>query len=128
MPSSSSQDPELDRQLTAAEKQNEPVSAVFFLRPGRGGALGPASTKTKVASLLKKAASVTGETPLNVTTYENLGSFAVEARPKLIRYLSTHHDVSSATANVQSQDLLIRPVDRKPASMPRARPTKRKKK
>jgi hypothetical protein len=127
MPSSSAHDPELDRQLTAAEKQNQPVSAVFFLRPGRGGAAGPDATKAKVASLLKKAASATGEAPLRVTTYENLGSFAVEAGPKLIRYLSTHRDVSSAAANVQSQELLIRPVERKPARLPRAKPPKRKK-
>ncbi len=112
-------DPELLKQLDAAAAAAEPVSAVFSLRPGREQKFVPAEeVEARVHGLLDKIGKEVGTAADQVHVFRNLGAFAVSAPAPFLRKLLERHEIASATANRQPQDLLIRPVRSKPVRPP----------
>jgi hypothetical protein len=107
-------DPELRRQLKAA-RADQDVSAVFSLRFESTRSPEPEETKHQVATLLQRVEEQTGEQPSATTIFENLGAFAVAAPVGFIDRLLAQPEIATATANIQQEDLLIRPVERGPA-------------
>jgi hypothetical protein len=116
----------LTRQLDAAEPAQE-VSAVFSVRPDPAAKAAPSPEETAalVDDLLERVRQQTGREPGRVTVFRNLGSFAVAAPADFVRRLLEQPEVVTATANVQPQDLLIRPVGPRRQPDPR-RPGPRK--
>ena len=105
-------DPELERQLAAAPTQT-PVQAVFTLRAGASKAAGADATRKAVDKVVAKASSAAKSAPHRVSVFPNIDSFAVSGTADLVRCLIDDPDVASAMANVQSEDVLIRPVKSK---------------
>jgi hypothetical protein len=103
-------DPELTRTLDRASAGST-VQAVFTLRTPAGSAVrSSASTQAVVDDVIAKATKATKTPPKRVTVFPNVQSFAVAGSPELVRAVMAHDDVGSAMANVQKEDLLIRPV------------------
>jgi len=118
-------DPELIRQLDAAG--DAPVGAVFNLRRGPSQkCLSAEETETCVKQLLQQAQEESGVAPQQIHVFRNLGSFAVSAAAPFVRKLLGRDEVSSATANQQPEELLIRPVESKPVKGPRPASRKHK--
>ena len=79
-------DPELLRQLDAAA--DEPIGALFSLRPGPSEKIVPAEeAETRVHGLLEKVGHEVGATPHQVHVFRNLGAFAVWATGSFLRRL-----------------------------------------
>lgn len=125
-------DPELKRQLAKA-KAGELLQAVYTLRTPAGKKFLEADeTRTLVERLLKSAQKQCGVAPAQVNVFANLQSFALSAPRELIETLSHTEAIASATANVQSESMLIEPVrpargrkkDAKSESPSRPRPRK----
>jgi hypothetical protein len=107
-------DPELRKQLAKAEAK-EPVEATVTLDAGPGRAYIPSEeVGAKVKEILREVGREVGEAHEDVNVFENLGSFAVRARPAFLKALLKRPEVAAAMANLQSQDLLIRPVRKGP--------------
>ena len=108
------------RQLDAAG--DDPVGAVFNLRRGAAQkCLSAEETESCVARLLQHAQKASGVAPQQIHVFRNLGSFAVSAAAPFVRNLLDRDEVASATANRQTAELLIKPVDSKPVKGPRPR-------
>jgi hypothetical protein len=113
-------DPELLRQLDAAGEA--PVGAVFHLRPGpRQKSLDPAEAEARARGVLRRIEQESGIAPENFHIFRNLGSFSVSAAAPFVRKLLDQEEIQSATANRQSEDLLIEPVSSKPVKGPKPR-------
>jgi hypothetical protein len=56
---------------------------------------------------------------VEVRVFRNLGSFVVAAAAPFVRKLLDQEEILSATANRQSEDLLIKPVSSKPLKGPK---------
>jgi hypothetical protein len=113
-------DPELVRQLAAAPK-DQPVQAVFTLKTPAGQPYRDAqATRDTVSRMVDSASTATKAPPARVNVFANAQSFAVSAKPDFVRELIKDQDVASAIANVQQEDMLIRPVGR-PAKKPAKR-------
>jgi hypothetical protein len=105
-------DPELRKQL-ARGPATEPLEATVTLDAGPDQAYLPSEeVEPKVKDLLREVGREVGEDYDDVTIFENLGSFALRARPAFLKALLKRPEVTVATANRQSQDLLIRPVSK----------------
>lgn len=116
-----STDPELLRQLDAAAASDDPVSATFTLRSGElEGVYSAEQASTVAKQVLQRAERGARRSAKDVTMFPHIQSFAVEGPAALIRKLLEQPEIESATANVQSQDLMIRPVDVKPTTPTRA--------
>jgi len=111
-------DPELSRQLKAAGAGQD-VSAAISLRPDSARPPEPEETRHRVTTLLQRVERETGERPSASTIFENLGSFAIAAPAGFIERLLAQPEIATATANFRQEDLLIRPVERGPAVVPR---------
>ena len=120
-------DPELQRQLTEAPAAT-PVEATVTLDPGSGRAYIPEDEVVpKVADILHQVGREVGLAHEDVNVFENLGSFAVRACPAFLEALLKRPEVASAMANVQSEDMRIRPVPSRSAeSKPKAARRSRK--
>jgi hypothetical protein len=93
-------DPELDRQLTEAEKQGEAIEAVFTLEEN-GSVPDPESVDRLLEQALKRAEGATGEKAEDLNVFRYMASFAVRAEPQLIRELLEQPEVSAGVANRQ---------------------------
>ena len=103
-------DPKLVRQMAEAPAGSS-VQAVFTLKTPAGESYrSAASTRDAVKKLIEEASATTSAQPERVTVFANVQSFAVSAPSALVRSLAHHSDIASATANVQDEDLLIRPL------------------
>jgi hypothetical protein len=104
-------DPELTRQLEQGAATNGPVEAVFTLRCEKSARefLSPEETVTLAQRLLKRVSEETREEPQAVNVFRNLGSFVVVAPSRFVRRLLDQAEISSAVANRQPGDSLIRP-------------------
>jgi hypothetical protein len=103
-------DPKLLRQLDEAPA-DAVVGAVFTLKTPEGERyLEAASAKDVMSKIVEDAAADAQAQPQRLTLFPNVQSFAVSGPPALVRKLVEHADVASAMANVQDEDLLIRPV------------------
>jgi hypothetical protein len=106
-------DPELTRQLAAASAE-APVQAVFTLRTPTGERYRSAdSTREAVGKIVDEASAAAKAQPHRVNIFPNAQSFAISGPPALVRSLLEHGDIAAAMANVQREDLLIRPVKSK---------------
>ena len=78
---------ELLRQLDSAEKDGSPVQAVVFLRNSadEGSFPKPAETQAIADRLLKRVQLQVGESVRDLNVFRNVGSFVVEASPRLLR-------------------------------------------
>ena len=104
-------DPELIRQLDAAQGRTkaakltaagtDPVQAVIYLHPTDAGQTAVPADQIQgvVDALLGRVAKAVGEVPQRHNTFQNLGSFAIQADPKFIRELIRQPEVASAVAN-----------------------------
>jgi hypothetical protein len=90
------------------------------LKPPRGKPYRDSeSTRATVDDLIGKATAATNTPPHRVSVFPNVQSFAVEGSPALVREVLKHDDIASAMANVQKEDLRIRPIEkRKPRKTP----------
>lgn len=118
----------VDPFLTQALKEapvDATVQAVFTLRTPAGQDFRESdSTRATVDKILGKAASSAKAAPHRLVVYPNTQSFALAGPPALVRAVLKHDDVASAMANIQKEDLLIRPV---PAARGRRKPPGKKK-
>jgi hypothetical protein len=103
-------DPELLRQLDAAASDSA-VSAVCQLRTKDPDQklIPPAETEAMVSGLMERVRQLTGEAPQRVQVFRNLGAFSVSAPPAFLRCLIEQEEIAQATANVQPEEMLIRP-------------------
>src|SRR4051812_47937122 len=107
-------DPELRRQLTDSSA-SAPIEATVTLDPGPGRKYIPEDEiGPKVKEILHAVGREVGQSHEDVNVFENLGSFAVRAGAAFVAALLKRPEVASATANQQSDDLLIRPVQKDP--------------
>lgn len=114
-------DPELARALRKAPPGST-VQAVFSLRRATDRTLRRnSSTRDVVTKLVREATRATHSAPKRVTVFSNLQAFAVAGPPELLRAIMARDEVISATANIQQEDLLIRPIERKRHADPPAR-------
>jgi hypothetical protein len=110
-------DPELLRQLEEAS-EGKSLGAVFSLYPAPGEPFpSPEATRETVERLLDHERREDGGLQ-RYTVFPNLGSFAVQATRPFLRRLLEHKEIATATANEQSQDMLIRPVEERKVESP----------
>jgi hypothetical protein len=120
-------DAELLRQLEAAAAQHTPVGVVVSLQPGPSRTAIPAEeVEPVVRGVLKRVGEEIGAAPGQVQIFRNLGAFALSAPAPFVRKLLDQEEIASATANRQSEDLLIHPVSSKEVKRPIPRRRKRK--
>lgn len=104
--------PELLRQLEGLAEGGA-TSAVFTLRRVPEKPLLPEETVRRAGVLIDRVSKIVGDAPLQCNVFKNMGSFVVLASRAFLERLLQEEEIASATANVQSQDLLIRPVKSK---------------
>ena len=103
-------DPKLVRQLEAAPDESS-VEAVFTLKTPAGESyLSATSAREAMGKIVDEASAGAKVQPKRVKMFPNVQSFAVSGPPALVRRLVEHADIASAMANVQDEDLRIRPV------------------
>ena len=103
-------DPHL-KQMLEKGRGGADVQATFTLSTPPGDPYREAaSTQAAVKAVVEKAAAKAGNAPYRVSVFPNIQSFAVSGPAAFVREVMKHDDVVSATANVQKEDMLIRPV------------------
>ena len=107
----------LEKQLRAAQDQDS-VSAVFTLRSAKERILPPAKIELLVREIVDAATRQCSTAPEQVTVFKSLQSFAVQAPAAFVRSVLSHPAIGTAAANVQDEDLLIRPVKKKIVKLP----------
>ncbi len=95
-------DPELTRQLDAADTDDAPVQAVVHFRSS--GKRGPTGVTEVAEAAIGSASTKTGHTPTRVNVMRYLGVMSVEAPASFVRALLDEEDVESALANVHPGD------------------------
>jgi hypothetical protein len=94
-------DPELLRQLDAADAAGTPVEAVFVLDPGTGAPTSPERVEELTRGLVERAQEESGTEIEDINVFRHLASFVARAEPRLIRRLVEAPEIASATANNQ---------------------------
>ena len=118
-------DPEL-KQILEKAPADATVQATFTLTTPPGDSYrDAASTRAAVKAVVGKAAAKAGQAPYHVSVFANVQSFAVAGPPALVRQVMKHGEVASAMANVQKEDMLIRPVTKPRRTRDRASSRKR---
>lgn len=113
-------DPELAGALRMHAKDCKPMGAVFTLKTGPGQAfLPPDQVQTTVETILERVEHETEKAPLQINIFKNMGAFAVVADAPFVSELINQPEIATATANEQSEDMLIRPVHSRPVDGPR---------
>jgi len=108
-------DTELQRQIAAASGTGRPVAAVYTMQADPAALPAADEVETQVARLLEKVREQTGQKPEDVQVFGNIGSFAVSAPAEFVARLAQQPEVAGATASQPAEDVLIRPVRRRPA-------------
>jgi hypothetical protein len=111
-------DSELQQQLEAAADTGRPINAVFSLGVDPVAPPEPADVEARVTRLLNRVGADTGQRPADVQVFGNIGSFAVSAPPEFVARLAQQPEVATATASQPAEDILIRPVRRRPVPGP----------
>ena len=111
-------DPELTRQLDRSSA-DDIVEMVVHVGPASAGArpLEPEETKQLVEDLVARAGRKTGHTQFDFNVFPYMSSFAISGSPEFIRTLVAEPEVVSAVANRQPEGGLIRPMNKRPASI-----------
>lgn len=103
-------DAELTRQLSRAAP-GEAVQGVFVLRtPPSQAYLTAAETRDRVHELLTAAQKRCGFDCEQVTIFENLQSFALQAPREVLQAVLASPQIASAMANAQPESLQIEPI------------------
>jgi len=103
-------DAELTRQLSRAAP-GEAVQGVFVLRtPPKQPYLTAAETRDQVHALLTAAQKHCGFDCEQVTIFENLQSFALQAPREMVQAVLASPQIASAMANAQPESLQIDPI------------------
>jgi hypothetical protein len=110
--------PEMRRQIEEAATAGRPVAAVVSLRFDPAAVPEPAEVEARVARLLARVGEETGQRPEDVYVLGNIGSFTVSAPPEFVARLAEQPEVATATPSQPAEDVLIRPVRRRPVDDP----------
>lgn len=106
--SSKSKDPELQRQLEAAARTDATVQVVFYLKsatmPQRSRAPVAEETEATVKDLLARVEKASGERVADWHVFPRLGSFVVQASPRVVEALLAQDEIASASANRRSTE------------------------
>ena len=102
-------DPELKRQLKAENSDEELVQAVFTLRLPSRRAVKPKNVEELTQQVLDRVADEVGVQAEEINIFRNLGAFALSAPPNFIRALLTEPEIATATANQQTESMMIPP-------------------
>jgi hypothetical protein len=94
-------DPELTRQLDAADPDDAVVQVVVYLRSGTKGS--PDEVSELAHRVVESATSKAGTGPSRVNVLRYLGTVAIEAPASFVRALLEEDDVESAVANVRPE-------------------------
>jgi hypothetical protein len=78
----------------------------------------PAEVEARVARLLEKVGRKTGQRPEDIQVFGNIGAFTLSAPPEFVARLAQQPEVATATASQSAEDVLIRPVRRRPVTGP----------
>jgi hypothetical protein len=111
-------DPQLRRLIETAGVGGS-VSVVCSLTRNPRRPVNPEETQQNVDALLRRVEDQTGERPVESSVFSNIGAFALSAPVPFIERLIAQPEIATATANVQQEDLLIRPIERRRAGGPR---------
>ncbi|MBY0496463.1 MAG: hypothetical protein K2Y23_19830 [Cyanobacteria bacterium] len=106
-------DPELVRQM--AISGDAPVEAVVRLRDADGSPRPPEETQRLAQALVERSKLLSGERQSSINVFRYLGSFAIVARPALIKVLIAQPEVVAAVANRQPGSALMPPIDKRSA-------------
>jgi len=109
-------DPELLRQISAAQDSMEPVVGVFRLRPEDATKLtnSPQRTDEIIRKVFDRVAKKVGTTVNRVNVLRNLGMAVVSAEPRFMSELLKQPEIFSAMANQPSGGGKIEPINRHP--------------
>jgi hypothetical protein len=120
-------DPELKRQLASVTK-DQSIEAVFTLRaPAGDGLVESDQVRQTVDRIVKSAQSASGQEVRDLHVLPMAQSFALAAPAGVVQAILESTEIASAMANVQQEELAIKPVTRsprKPAPRPRGKPPK----
>ena len=117
-------DPELARQLDAASPASS-IGAVFMLR-SEGDVLSEAETTSLASRVMKAASKVSGSSPESFQIFTNVQSFSVLGTRALVEAVIAQPEVASAVANLQAEDALIKPLNRRQVTLESSVRAKRK--
>ena len=96
------------------------MEATFTLRTPAGMAYRAEDSTSEAAErIVRAAAAATESTGYRLKVFTRIQSFLLVGPPALIRAVMEHEEVATATANRQTEDLLIRPVPAKNATRPK---------
>lgn len=100
-------DPELTRQLDAATREQRSLQVVFFLKSAaqatRSRAPAPQETKDTVRDVIARVEAETGERVEDFNVFPSLGSFVIQASPRVVEAVLAQAEVASAKANRRSE-------------------------
>jgi hypothetical protein len=105
--------PELEAQLSRAERAGTPVQAVFVLRgPTPDRPLAPDEAEALAQEVVARAERETGQKSADLNVFRNLSSFVVEGPPELLRRVASDESVESAMPNRAPGSMRIDPPRR----------------
>jgi hypothetical protein len=103
-------DPELLKQLANSPASTAVEATITLATPSGHGFMPAEEVGPKVKGILEEVGRAVGENHDAVNVFENIGSFAIRARPAFLKALLNRPEVISAMANQQSEEIFIRPV------------------
>lgn len=108
-------DPELLRQISAAEGNMEPVVGIFRLKPEDSTKLtnSPQRTEEIIHKVFDRVAKKVGSTVDRLNVLRNLGMVVVSAKPRFISELLKQPEIFSAMANQPSGGGKIEPINKR---------------
>jgi hypothetical protein len=92
-------DPELLRQLEAAEATAQPVEAVFTLSPEKGVLPSPDRVDELAHELVERAKRASGGEVEDMNVFRNMASFVTKADPGVVRHLLEEPGIAGGVAN-----------------------------
>lgn len=111
-------DPELLRQISAAQNSKKSVVGIFRLRPENATKLvnSPQRTNKIVHDVFERVAKKVGTKPQRFNVLGNVGVVVVSAEPQFLSELLKQPEISSAMANQSGESGKIEPVSKRPVS------------
>ncbi|MCI0515852.1 hypothetical protein L0128_21780 [candidate division KSB1 bacterium] len=107
-------DPELIRQLDAAQGDSELVEAVITLRASPRQIIPPERVEELVQKILSRASQNAGSKAKEVNVLHNLGVLVVSAKAEFIRTLLNDPAIASAMSNRKMDSAIIAPRHKRP--------------
>jgi hypothetical protein len=106
-------DPALLERINSVAADDEPIEAIFMLRPDDQAqiAVPPERTEALAQEVLQRVKARVGSDANRVNVFRNLGTFTISAKPAFIRELLAQPEIASALANRQQGEAYIPPHD-----------------